>query len=55
MVAKMQALGHGEVCYLEQRDGGHGAGVEPETIARASATTFEFLRAKIGALLRPNA
>lgn len=53
MVAKMQALGHDEVWYLEHRDGGHGTGVEPETIARASATTFEFLRAKIGALLRP--
>ncbi|CAM2175537.1 prolyl oligopeptidase [Burkholderia orbicola] len=53
MVAKMQALGHNEVWYLEHRDGGHGAGVEPETIARASATKFEFLRAKIGAMLRP--
>ncbi|WP_232458314.1 prolyl oligopeptidase family serine peptidase [Burkholderia ubonensis] len=29
MVAKMQALGHDEVWYLEHRDGGHGAGVEP--------------------------
>ncbi|MEX3960326.1 prolyl oligopeptidase family protein [Trinickia sp. EG282A] len=53
MVAKMQALGHGEVWYLERHDGGHGAGVEPEDIARASAITFEFLRAKIGAGLRP--
>jgi prolyl oligopeptidase len=52
MVAQMQALGHNEVWYLEQRDGGHGAGVEPETIARAIATKFEFLRATIGASLR---
>ncbi|QDQ84131.1 prolyl oligopeptidase family serine peptidase [Paraburkholderia megapolitana] len=53
MVAKMQALGHADVWYLEHRDGGHGAGVEPETMARAVATTFEFLRAKIGAALQP--
>lgn len=53
MVAKMQALGHEEVWHLEQRDGGHGAGVELETMARASATIFEFLREKIGASLRP--
>ncbi|AOK29669.1 MULTISPECIES: prolyl oligopeptidase family serine peptidase [Burkholderia] len=53
MVAKMQALGHREVWYLEHRDGGHGAGIEPETIARAQATTHEFLRSKIGAQLRP--
>ncbi|MGF6960980.1 prolyl oligopeptidase family serine peptidase [Paraburkholderia youngii] len=55
MVAKMQALGHREVWYLEQHDGGHGAGVDPQTIARASATKIEFLRAKIGALLQPTA
>ncbi|MGH8783396.1 prolyl oligopeptidase family serine peptidase [Paraburkholderia sp.] len=48
MVAKMQALGHDNVWYLEHRDGGHGAGVEPETMARANATTYEFLRSKIG-------
>ncbi|SIT38249.1 Prolyl endopeptidase [Paraburkholderia ribeironis] len=53
MVAKMQALGHGEVWYVEHRDGGHGAGVEPEAKARATATIFEFLRAKIGVSLRP--
>ncbi|SIT48334.1 Prolyl endopeptidase [Paraburkholderia piptadeniae] len=53
MAAKMQALGHDEVWYMEHRDGGHGTGVEPEARARASATIFEFLRAKIGASLRP--
>ncbi|WP_235851245.1 MULTISPECIES: prolyl oligopeptidase family serine peptidase [Paraburkholderia] len=48
MVAKMQALGHDEVWYVEHRDGGHSAGIEPEAKARATATLFEFLRAKIG-------
>jgi prolyl oligopeptidase len=48
MAAKMQALRHEQVWYLEHRDGGHGAGVEPETIARASALSNEFLWSMIG-------
>lgn len=51
MVAKMQALGHPNVWYLEQRDGGHAATGEPEALARTSAITFEFLRATIGSAL----
>ncbi len=48
MAAKMQAQGHESVWYLENRDGGHGAGVEPETIARVEATAFTFLKRTIG-------
>jgi prolyl oligopeptidase len=44
MAAKMQALGHDHVWYLENRDGGHGAGVEAESIARVEATAFTFLK-----------
>lgn len=46
MAAKMQAMGHGNVWYLENRDGGHGAGVEAEAIARVEATAFTFARIK---------
>ncbi|MEM5346291.1 prolyl oligopeptidase family serine peptidase [Paraburkholderia azotifigens] len=48
MVARMQALGHDKVWYVEHRDGGHGAGVKPQARARASAKIFEFLRATVG-------
>jgi prolyl oligopeptidase len=48
MAARMQALGHETVWYLENRDGGHGAGVEAEAIARVEATAFTFLRRMIG-------
>jgi prolyl oligopeptidase len=48
MAAKMQAQGHESVWYLENRDGGHGAGVEAETIARVEATAFTFLKRTIG-------
>jgi prolyl oligopeptidase len=49
MAAKMQAQGHARVWYLENRDGGHGAGVEPEAVARVEATAFTFLKAMVGA------
>ncbi|WP_442857158.1 prolyl oligopeptidase family serine peptidase [Burkholderia sp. TSV86] len=48
MVARMQALGHEQVWYWEQRDGGHGAGVEPEAIARTHSIVYEFLWTTIG-------
>ena len=48
MAAKMQAQGHERVWYLENRDGGHGAGVEAESIARVEATAFTFLKKMIG-------
>ena len=48
MAARMQAQGHENVWYLENRDGGHGAGVEPETVARVEATAFTFLQRMIG-------
>lgn len=48
MAARMQALGHDNVWYLENRDGGHGAGVEADSIARVEATAFTYLRAMIG-------
>jgi prolyl oligopeptidase len=48
MAARMQALGHERVWYLENRDGGHGAGVEAESIARVEATAFTFLQRMIG-------
>ncbi len=48
MAAKMQALGHDNVWYLENRDGGHGAGVEAEAIARVEATAFTFARTMTG-------
>jgi prolyl oligopeptidase len=44
----MQALGHDNVWYLENRDGGHGAGVEAEAIARVEATAFTFARTMTG-------
>ncbi|MGV7242822.1 prolyl oligopeptidase family serine peptidase [Caballeronia sp. M23-90] len=44
MAARMQAQGHDRVWYLENRDGGHGAGVEAESIARGEATAFTFLK-----------
>ncbi|MFU1912724.1 prolyl oligopeptidase family serine peptidase [Bordetella avium] len=43
MAAKMQALGHENVCYLERRDGGHGAGVDARAIAYAEAIEASFL------------
>ncbi|SAL18675.1 prolyl oligopeptidase family serine peptidase [Caballeronia telluris] len=49
MTARMQAQGHERVWYLENRDGGHGAGVEPEAVARVEATAFTFLKSTIGA------
>ncbi|MGI4856767.1 MAG: prolyl oligopeptidase family serine peptidase, partial [Janthinobacterium lividum] len=48
MAARMQAQGHAQVWYLENREGGHGAGIEPETIARQRATVFDFLRETVG-------
>lgn len=48
MAARMQALGHDRVWYLENRDGGHGAGVEAQSIARVEATAFTFLQRMIG-------
>jgi prolyl oligopeptidase len=50
MAAKMQAQGHPDVWYLENRDGGHGAGVEAEAIARVEATVFTFLKRTIGSV-----
>ncbi|MCY0387039.1 prolyl oligopeptidase family serine peptidase [Robbsia sp. Bb-Pol-6] len=50
MAARMQAQGHAQVWYLENREGGHGAGIEPETIARQRATVFDFLRRTVGAV-----
>ncbi|SAL13141.1 prolyl oligopeptidase family protein [Caballeronia sordidicola] len=44
MAARMQAQGHERVWYLENRDGGHGAGIEAESIARVEATAFTFLK-----------
>ncbi|OTP74017.1 prolyl oligopeptidase family serine peptidase [Caballeronia sordidicola] len=44
MAARMQAQGNDRVWYLENRDGGHGAGVEAESIARVEATAFTFLK-----------
>jgi prolyl oligopeptidase len=49
MTAKMQLQGHQQVWYLENCDGGHGAGVEPEAIARVEATAFTFLKSAVGA------
>jgi prolyl oligopeptidase len=48
MTTRMQTQGHERVWYLENRDGGHGAGVEPEAVARVEATAFTFLKATIG-------
>jgi prolyl oligopeptidase len=48
MTAKMQLQGHEQVWYLENCDGGHGAGVEPEAIARVEATAFIFLKNAVG-------
>jgi prolyl oligopeptidase len=48
MAARMQAFGHDRVWYLENRDGGHGAGVEAESIARLEATAFTFLQQMVG-------
>jgi prolyl oligopeptidase len=48
MAARIQALGHDRVWYLENRDGGHGAGVEAESIARVEATAFTFLQRMVG-------
>jgi prolyl oligopeptidase PreP (S9A serine peptidase family) len=43
MTARMQALGRHRVWVLEQKDGGHGGGVTPETIAKTQAIMREFL------------
>ncbi|MDR5756414.1 prolyl oligopeptidase family serine peptidase [Caballeronia sp. LZ035] len=48
MVAKMQAQGHPDVWYAEPGEGGHGAGVEPEAVARTEAAAFTFVAAKVG-------
>ena len=48
MTARMQTQGHARTWYLENRDGGHGGGVEPEAVARVEATAFTFLKQTIG-------
>jgi prolyl oligopeptidase len=50
MAAKMQAQGHDDVWYQETGEGGHGAGVEPEAVARAEAAAYTFLAVKTGPL-----
>ncbi|MFC4279004.1 prolyl oligopeptidase family serine peptidase [Achromobacter aloeverae] len=48
MAAKMQAQGHGNVWYLERREGGHGAGVDARTMARTAALEAGFLWREVG-------
>ncbi|MBP0625406.1 prolyl oligopeptidase family serine peptidase [Cupriavidus consociatus] len=54
MAARMQAQGHANVWYLENRDGGHGMGVKPEDVARVMALTEVFLRTATDGLCTPD-
>ncbi|HET6632132.1 MAG TPA: prolyl oligopeptidase family serine peptidase [Rhodanobacteraceae bacterium] len=43
MVAKMQAMGHDDVWFYENREGGHGAGADAQQSATMHALAYNFL------------
>jgi prolyl oligopeptidase len=48
MAAKMQAMGHTDVWYYEETQGGHSATPDPRDAARSAALVYQFLWDTIG-------